>query len=282
MTGLDVLKQILNQLRLFLMKGSINSEYEITCLKQILDKIITFIPSIIFDELGYKEIQRVTINKNLFGGRNESIKTTNYLKYPPSKNVNYGRANLKGQSILYATFNHITALNEMKPNVGDLITISTWDISDDKALSVIPIFKITSKNMIAHNLLSLQFLNEYEKVKKTLSKDVAKQSDELMTFIAECFAKEVEYDNKYDYFMSAYFADRIFTGFNVDAIVYPSVPEDLGFSNIAIRPHSFDSKYFLSKVEECYVVESPRENGHSYQLRTTGSTDKFNKDEILW
>jgi hypothetical protein len=281
MTGLDIFKQKLYLLRPFLMTGSID-EGRIKFLKPTLDQIITFIASPIFDEMRFEKIQRVTVNKNLFNGANERINDINLLKYPPAKFANYGRANIKGQSILYATCNPITALNEIKPNVGDLITVSTWTILENETLSVVPIFKITSKDNISHNELSLNFLNEYEKLRKTLSKEVAEQSDELILFIAECFAKKVEYGNKYDYFMSAYFANRIFTEFNIEALVYPSFPDKLVFSNIAIQPQSFDNKYSLSNVEECFVIESPRENGHFYNLKRINSTKEFHKGKILW
>lgn len=281
MTGIDIFKQRLSLLRPFLSTGSIDEKI-IELLKPILDEIITFIALPIFDEQGFKEIQRVTINKNVLNGKNERIDGIALLKYPPAKKANYGRANIKGQSVLYATFNPMTALKEMKPNIGDFITISTWTILETTTLSVAPIFKITSKDGVFHNELSLFYLNEYEKLKKSLSKDVVEQSDELMLFMAECFAKRVEYGNKFDYYLSAYFADRIFAGLNVEALVYPSFPEDLSFSNIAIKPQSFDDKYVLNSVEECVVVETPKRNGHIYILKSSDSTKYFDKNKILW
>jgi len=185
MTALDLFKQRLSLLRPFLSTGSID-EKMIELLKPILDEIITFIALPIFDEHNFSEIQRVTINRNVLNGENKSIETISFLKYPPPEYVSYGRANVNGQSVLYATFNLMTAIKEMKPNIGDLITISTWTILETATLSVAPIFKITSKDGIVHNELSLFYLNEFEKLKKTLSKDVADQSDELMAFMAEC------------------------------------------------------------------------------------------------
>lgn len=281
MTALDLFKQRLSLLRPFLSTGSID-EKMIELLKPILDEIITFIALPIFDEHNFSEIQRVTINRNVLNGENKSIETISFLKYPPPEYVSYGRANVNGQSVLYATFNLMTAIKEMKPNIGDLITISTWTILETATLSVAPIFKITSKDGIVHNELSLFYLNEFEKLKKTLSKDVADQSDELMAFMAECFAKKVEYRNKYDYYLSAYFADRIFAGLNVDALVYPSFPEDFSFSNIAIKPQSFDDKYILNYVEECIVMEIPNINGHIYNLKSRASTKNFSKNKIFW
>ena len=96
----------------------------IELLKPILDEIITFIALPIFDEHNFSEIQRVTINRNVLNGENKSIETISFLKYPPPEYVSYGRANVNGQSVLYATFNLMTAIKEMKPNIGDLITIS--------------------------------------------------------------------------------------------------------------------------------------------------------------
>ena len=209
MTGLERLKQAINVIRPLLIKGSIN-ERTVENLKHFLDGLIPFFSSPIL-EIGFSEIQRVTINKKLFGDVNKRIEHINFLKYPQPELVKkYGRANNIGQSILYATFSPITALNEMKPVVGDIITISTWTLPDDIKLSISPICKITTKDNLVYNELSIRFSIAYEKSLHQHPKEVAAQIDELLQFVSECFAKDVEYGNNYDYFLSAYFANKVF------------------------------------------------------------------------
>lgn len=67
-------------------------------------------------------LDRITINNRILGS-NKRIKEIKFLKYP-LKNmvVKYGRCNFPNQSIFYGTTMILTALNEMKPKVGDLIT----------------------------------------------------------------------------------------------------------------------------------------------------------------
>lgn len=286
MTGLEMLNEKLNALRAFLIKNSINAT-TISSLKTKLDEI-PFFTSPIFEDIQFPQIQRVTINRNLFEGKNERIHDITFLKYPPSALVKkYGRANNLGQSILYAAFNYMTALKEMKPKVGDLITVSTWSLLDGANLTVSPVFKITTKDNLSHNELSLKFSLGYSNSQKQHPKEVAEQLDGLVQFMAECFAKNVEYGNSHDYFMSAYYADKIFQELDngsVEAIVYPSVAEKLGFSNIAIRPEVFDKKYILKGVEESIVVATPIENKTGYALEGTGYAVKFdlNSNKILW
>ena len=104
----------------------------------------------------------------------------------------------------------MTALNEMKPNENDLVTISTWQLRDDYSLRICPIYKVTSLDDQIHNELSLKFKMYHDDFLKMYDKEEAEQIDELLTFITQCFMKEVEYGNTYDYIMSAYFANKNF------------------------------------------------------------------------
>src|SRR4051812_34739070 len=115
MTGLQQLQSVLNSFRYYLKSGSIN-EQRANELKQALKEGIPFFCCPMTNKLIFPDLKRVTINKYLFGGKNISIEDIDKLKYPPSDNVTRnGRANYIGQSALYATFNPLTALNEMKP-----------------------------------------------------------------------------------------------------------------------------------------------------------------------
>lgn len=284
MTGLEQLNLVLNSLRPFLVKGSITAAH-LNQLKHFIDRI-PFFSAPIFD-LRFDEIQRVTINRNLLGD-NHRIDKISYLKYPPADKVKrYGRANFDGQSAFYAAFDPLTVLDELKPKVGDIITISTWTMHEDERLNVSPVFKITTKDNLTHNALSINFMIGYENSIVKMPKEVAGQIDALIHFMAECFAKDVDRSNHLDYFLSAYFANRIFHEFEgggVEAIVYPSVQKNLSFSNIVMKPASFEKKYFLKRVEESIVRATPRDGGRRFLLDGTGWAKTFDstQDIIIW
>lgn len=284
MTGLDMCNAVLNSLRPLLQKGAID-EAKAKWLHANLGTLIPFFSCPIFD-MRFPELQRVTINKNLFGGKNERIQQVSFLKYPPPNKVSkYGRANLIGQSVFYSTSNPITAMKEMKPQVGDLITTSTWKQKDDGYhLQICPVFKITSLNGVVHNELSLRFTMGYQNALKHHPQEQAKQIDALLQFMADCFAKDVDYGNSYDYALSAYWANKIlheYQGGTTDALVYPSVADRLDFSNVAIKPTVLDQHFELVHVDEGVVVGTPQTGG-GFMIEGTGWSKKFDNGNILW
>lgn len=288
MTGLQMLQAVLNSFRPFLKSGSID-EKKAVFIKKAFREMNPLFYSPMTQNLILPPLKRVTINKYLFEGHNKRIFEIDKLKYPPPCKVKKnGRANYIGQSILYATFNPVTAIKEMKPDENDLVTISTWKQNEkDYSLKISPIFKITSLDNITHNELSLRFKQDYKTFSKRFSKEEAEQIDELLSFIAECFSKEVEYGNNYDYIMSAYFANKILFEYwdgNIDAIIYPSVPERLTSPNIAIKPEIFDSYFQLIEVEESVLISKPNESNPGYVLLGSNRSRAFDTktNTIIW
>jgi len=116
MKGYQIIEYKLSPLHKYLEKNSINEKE--------LKKIIPILKDVeLLSSLIYKQridtFQRVTVNSWIseVDGRVEFIK---HLKYPPKEYVKkYGRANMINQSVLYATFDYITALSEMRPEIND-------------------------------------------------------------------------------------------------------------------------------------------------------------------
>ena len=71
---------------------------------------------------------------------------------------------------------------------------------------------------------------------------------------------------------------------NIDAIVYPSVPERLLSSNIVIKPDILDNHFDLIEVEESVVTSTPNPKNSGYILFGTNysKTFDFPADKILW
>lgn len=283
MKGHEIFSALLKILEPYLGKNSIKEE-DVENIKKQLDTI-PFFSSLMY-KLKLKGFQRVTINKRLFNGEDKRIYDVNLLKYPPEKYVTrYGRANHPSESVLYATFDPITALSELRPNVEDRITISTWELKNNYDLTISPVFKNTTKDGVVHNEISLRSEIEYKKVLRAHDEETARQIDMLIQFMADCFAKEVEDGNHFDYFLSAYFTNKIFNELEngeVEAIIYPSVRQSLTLSNIAIKPKIFDNNYVITKVEESIVEAVPTKDTFGWSLAGTATTNKFDGNKILW
>lgn len=274
---------------IFLKSLASNSSYGITpnmeaFLIKAMDNSLSFMSHLL---LGYKfqTLTRLSINKRIIGS-NKRIYNQKYLKYPPKELVNrYGRCNLKQQSILYATFGSLTALSEMKPLRGDLITMSTWEVIDDSSLIISPILRQPKDDTFNPRIWEMQKI--YEKEFEKYPPNIRKQINLLNEFIADEFTKPVKPDNDRDYLFSAYFADRILNKFengDVEALYYPSVPSKLSFENLAIKPKSFDKKYRLIEVKESVIDMDHTAGQGGTMMLGIGEATKFDYEtgDIFW
>lgn len=228
--------------------------------------------------------QRVTINSRIFN-EEKRITEIKHLENPPENKVkSYGRANLIGQSVLYATNNPLTALAEMRPRENQLITISIWKLKTDYSLNVNSIFKNSPTKNGVQNEITIMAQMEYAKLKSKVgySKELLEQIDLLIQFICDCFSKEVNDSNHFDYFLSAHYANQIFTnlqGGEIDAILYPSVRQSLELTNIAMKSNVFKSNYVLESVKESRLITI---QNNSWQLEGTGYSKQFENGIIKW
>jgi len=282
MKGYEVFLVELRPLFQFLLKNSIQEKH-IDQIQRKLDSIPFFTSLILKSRIS--SFQRVTINKRLFQGKNVRIDDISFLKNPPANLVSrLGRANLQQQSVLYATFDPLTALSEMRPEVGDLVTTSTWKLKTDHDLTFSPVFKNSTKDGIVHNEMALKASLHYAKELRNHDEETAKQIDILIKFMADCFSKDVDPNNHFDYFMSAYFANKIFYNFEngeVDAILYPSVRQSLTLTNISIKPLIFEHNYQIDLVEEGIVTNVPSMIG-GWTFNGTGYCKDFDGNKITW
>lgn len=282
MEGYQILEYKLLPLRKYLKQGSI-SERDIKTIKEILQEV-TLLSSLVYRQK-IDRFQRVTVNNWIkdVSGRIEYVK---HLKNPPEECVKkYGRANMIGQSVLYATFDYLTALSEMRPNIGEKITVSYWKLKSDYELCLTPIFKNTSKDGVVHNELSLRASILSNRMLKQYDENVRKQLEIILQFIADAFSKKVQDSNHFDYYLSSHYANRLFYEFEngeLDGILYPSVRQSLTLSNIALKPEIFESHYELEKVEEGIIDSRPTCIFRGWALKGTGYSTEFKNGKILW
>ena len=189
MEGHQILESKLLPLRKYLEQNSIH-EKELQTIIPIL-KDVDLLSSLMYRQR-IDRFQRVTVNSWIpdINGRVEYIK---HLKNPPKECIKkYGRANMIGQSILYATFDYLTALSEMRPEVNETITVSYWKLKSDYDLCVTPIFKNSTRDGLVHNELSLRASILSNKMLKQYDDNVRTQIEIILQFIADAFSKRTE------------------------------------------------------------------------------------------
>nr|WP_068889547.1 hypothetical protein [Pedobacter panaciterrae] len=253
---------------------------------KLLDGVIDF-QSYLYHEQEFPKIHRLTINKKILGS-NKRITDIRQLKYPPKEYVkSFGRCNQPGQSMLYASYGMLSILSEMKPELGDLITISTWKSIENATLTFCPIFRNQPPDGTI-NVTSYQYNKEFNRILKDFPPNKAAKVDLLTQFIADAFSKRFRHNsNDMNYLISAYFADIMLNKYQnnaVEAIFYPSVQQKLAFENLAIKPDVFDAKYKLISVSENIVVKTPRDGdgGHFQEGISKCEAFNFETNEILW
>lgn len=288
-----MIEEFLNSLkelwgRIERLEEEIDSDLENQIRYYIGDKLK--LPEIIF-ERKFSSFERITINKKLSGNNNDRIVKIRYLYNPPPQFVNsYGRANLKNQAIFYATFLTPIAIKELKPDVGDIYTLSIWKLlnSYDK-LIVYPIFqpKQVGKSEIFRSLdifektrsdeLSIMLDDLLENCPEEEKKVVT----ELLKFIANCFAKNIAPNHNSLYVFTASLANKIFDLLEgrIEAITYPTVQDPTQIENIALKPTVVREKYALVEVREYKVL---RYSGDQIMSEYLGKSNKFIGGNIIW
>ena len=252
----------------------------------VLDSSLPFFTHLI-NQYQFETLERITINNRILGG-NKRIKEIKFLKYPPADKVTkYGRCNLPKQSVFYGSTMFMTAMSEMKPRVGDLITKSIWKLKEPKHLKFCPIFHVQPTNGTL-NPHSWELEQEFNKVlKRDFPKEMHEPVTNLSKFIAFHFSKYVHYKRNKDYLFSAYFANKIMNeldGGTIDGIVYPSVQSHLSFENVVLKTDIFDANYELSEVHESIVTKDPSDGGKGYLMSGINDCKEFDfvNDTILW
>lgn len=239
----------------------------------------------------FEKITRLTINRSILGS-NQRLTDPSYLGAPPEKFINnYGRANYPNNSVFYGTFDRLTILNELKPQIGDLITITEW-VPKDPTFEMVccAIFKNWELYNGSINVEMRIIADDYEEALKRFSIVQATQVDLLNQFVADEFTKPVDRVNSSNYFFSAYFAKRIFEemrdmdGRRIDAILYPSVAMRGSFNNIAAQPNTIYKNYEISKVSDCVIVQVPSLESKGHFMHGIGETNypAILDDRINW
>ena len=229
-------------------------------------------------------IKRVSINKRIV---NENIRIfeVEKLKYPPSNCVTkFGRANLKKQSVFYGAFNLNTAIKELKPETGDLITVSEWRLRNENMQLIVCPFFIKQPEDFTTNIRLLEIYYSFLKELNRFPEDISTLVLEIHKFYAKVFSRKIDLYNNQGYLFSALLADKIFHQYKqgiVDAILYPSIQDEYRTENIAVKKDSFDQKYTLFRTIEKKVIDHSIKTD-KYRFEEKGESKIIEERRIQW
>jgi hypothetical protein len=159
------------------------------------------------------------------------IKTVDQLWSPPEDRVkSYGRANIPGNPVFYASENKNTSLIETTPN--GQVSLCLELVIRDGILKPFHFFVGPCEKLKNHGV-SIKYTND-PVVECFLEYEFRRQRDGIN-------------DSPYEY--SSLISEIFFKCEKLDGLIYPSVPFGFKFLNIAFRPTSVDKMYVPKNVE---------------------------------
>ncbi len=201
----------------------------------------------------------------------------------PKEFAKIGRCNLENESIFYCANDIITAILEVKPDVGEFVTISRFKNSfPDKIYKVQPLAK--------RFLLQIPVLKE--KLFKKYTFDI--KHTECEDFFKKLFFQNIDKEeDNYKYKYSIALAHLFFTDtinekevFQTHALLYPSIARNNKSFCFAIKPWIVNSFFEIDTIQTVQVLDKTNEyikikllrNGFKNGLKIYPA-DKFN---ITW
>lgn len=262
-------------------------------LAKYLDNVFNF-KIYVSNNIHFEILFRVSFVRENFKEKGK-VRNPSYLKYPSLQIVKnsgiYNRANTDNKTVFYASFFENVAIRETKPQVGDRIIISIWKNISGKPFNSYP---ITNSSIVNESVQkATKAFKETKDVNNPLFGEIL---DINLAFLASEFVKETEIKSKerFEYFYSAYFADRILSPFregdptpNIDCIIYPSVAWKHQHENLAVIPESVDKKLRLIKaieyiVDETYYDKDLSKDELPVKLTYVREANWIENDLIIW
>ena len=211
------------------------------------------------------------------------------LWYPRAEHIKHlGRVNRIGQPMFYISASHDTATLEMRPEVGELITIlSLLPVDPSRRLHVMEI-GMAEKESLHARPRNVQLLEETPYGPSFLKRNHGiKQNLTIRSFLATEFIRVVARGNEHEFKKTIVIGEFLSSSNRIDGLQYPSLAGDIsqwkGGANLALKPETAD-KFF--KPSECWMIRVEArepEPGAAFAVRCIGKAKKIDEDgRIHW
>ncbi|MCM4151548.1 hypothetical protein DHD05_08100 [Arenibacter sp. N53] len=205
-----------------------------------------------------KRLIRISINNRILKAQGKALgylTDISQLLAPPIEVCNFGRCNIPKQQVLYCATTEAGAYWEIRPQNGDVITVSFFELKpNSKVRSFIVSKEKTKDPKIESKLQEVFYL--------------------LEEFFEEIYSLRVSRDRPRDYLFSGQISsDQLFypivSKLNFDAILYPSVQRKKHGWNVAIRNELILDRYNLIGVETRFILDEYSKLDHTSEEVTT-------------
>ena len=239
---------------------------------------------------------RVVVNESVQNST-DIITHKKYLTYPPIHVVRrmnkLNRANTPKNTVFYASESIDSALNELKPRIGDVVTVGVWRPKENNEFNTYPISH--SEEAFGVNNSSTNAKMAFQEQSKNQDIDLTTLMEPYFKLLGREYSKPVE--NHIEYLISALLSDHILKDhggdkgqFNMDAIVYPSVGNKFSTTNFAFRRDVIKYRFDLTKVKTFEITDTHYENSpqpHPEQISFVSysgfkQTSEIHGNEIIW
>jgi hypothetical protein len=199
------------------------------------------------------------------------------LWFPPEEAVRQrGRFNEVGQSVFYCSDKISSAVEEMRPSFGDIITILVAGAKTpgaDIAVAHVGIHRAIAESEVTNDMGGgLRAVEEWVQHLETLHIRARWLAiDDFLTDISTSVYADVERDNRYK--LTNALARILMEQEGIEGIIYPSVAADMTAFNICLPPKQADQYFYPFEAWEVEVVTPP--------LNGEGSIVKFLRHGIV-
>jgi hypothetical protein len=211
----------------------------------------------IFTNFTFNGFYRARVHNSVKGNFDKGVLTEfiNEKEFwnPPAKSVKMGRCNSEGESIFYCSSDFITTILEVKPEIGNYITIANFK---NFYTENVPQFRI--------NAIGKTYLLKIPNLKNLFKDYVIKQDQiEMENFLDELFHQNVNEDELYKYKLSVALSHIFMTDgtnikndiFKTDGLLYPSIIRNQESYCFALRPWWVHCYFEISTIQTVQVVE---------------------------
>lgn len=203
---------------------------------------------------------------------------------PPIKNVKMGRCNKEGESLFYCSSDFITAILEVKPVVGDFITVANFKNLYPQNKPEFRINPIGKTYLIKIPELALPFENYL----------LDQNQFEIEDFLDKLFHQNVDDTETYKYKLSIALShifmtdgtDRKRSVIETDGLIYPSIIRNQKSYCFVLKPNIVDRFFMIEYIQTLEVLEK-EDNFIKLKLLRNGQPKYVKKDagelfDIFW
>lgn len=189
---------------------------------------------------------------------------------PPEMVTTFGRANLPGQAIFYASVGRQMPLFEVDARLGEKIALSVWEIV--KPLNLLPMGYTPEVFQRSASGREIPFQQAY--VIGT------PQLQLIHSFLNEHFCSVVESNNSHEYKISAAFAQMAYESAGLHGVLYPSLAMRANGDNVALRRNVISNG--IVKLRWIEWIEITERVGMRYTIKTLLHAERFERGRICW